>query len=206
MVAIINYGVGNMGSILNMLKRIGANALITSDPFMINKAKHIILPGVGNFDYGIQQLNKAGLIDVLNYQVQELKKPILGICLGVQLFTESSEEGKLPGLGWIKGRTVKFNQADFGNNNLKIPHMGWSDVSIKSSSRIFENFYSDPRFYFVHSYHLSCNNDHDVLCTSDYGYEFAAGVERENIIGVQFHPEKSHKFGLKLYENFIKNY
>jgi glutamine amidotransferase len=205
MITIIDYGVGNLSSIKNMLKRIGVAATITNNLADIEAAEKLILPGVGHFNYGMQQLHKSNVIPILNQRVLQQKVPILGICLGVQLLTKSSEEGNEPGLGWIDGTTIAFNKVAIGNNR-KIPHMGWSDVSNYQQSKLFTNMPDEPRFYFVHSYHLQLNNSNDVLVNANYGYEFAAGIEHENILGVQFHPEKSHKFGMKLLENFALYY
>ncbi|MEJ7737949.1 MAG: imidazole glycerol phosphate synthase subunit HisH [Chitinophagaceae bacterium] len=205
MITIINYGVGNLTSIKNMLNRANVDSVITAEPEVISEADKLILPGVGSFDYGMEQLHKSGLVDTLNQKVVIDKTPILGICLGVQLFTEVSDEGKLPGLGWIKGQTVSFTRSPL-TGNLKIPHMGWTDVFQYQQSKLFADMYEDPRFYFVHSYHLSIDNPVEVLVRARYGDEFAAGVERENIVGVQFHPEKSHKYGYKILENFAKYY
>lgn len=188
-----------------MLNHLGITSQISNDEEVIEKAEKLILPGVGHFDYGMQQLTKSGLIPVLHQKVLENKTPILGICLGVQLFTESSEEGTEQGLGWIKGKTISFDKTKL-ETNQKIPNMGWADVGSYQQSKLFENIPEEPRFYFVHSYHLELENPNDCLVTSKYGYEFAAGIEHENILGVQFHPEKSHKFGMKLLENFYKNY
>ena len=188
-----------------MLKRLGIPSQITNDISTIEKAEKLILPGVGHFDYGMQQLQQSGLIPVLNKKVLEDKTPILGICLGVQLFTESSEEGIEKGLGWIKGKAVAFDKSKL-ESNQKVPHMGWTNVFDYKKSELFEKMFDKPRFYFVHSYHLALDNKDDSLVTANYGYEFAAGIEHENILGVQFHPEKSHKFGMKILENFCKYY
>ena len=163
------------------------------------------MPGVGHFDYGMQQLTKSGLIPVLHQKVVEDKIPILGICLGVQLFTQQSEEGTENGLGWIKGKTIAFDKNRLSSAQ-KIPNMGWTDVANYRQSKLFENMHEDPRFYFVHSFHLALQNTTDCMVTANYGYDFAAGVEHDNILGVQFHPEKSHKYGMRIFENFAKNY
>jgi glutamine amidotransferase len=205
MITIIDYNTGNLGSIKNMLKRLGIASQITNDKEAIENAEKLILPGVGHFDYGMQQLKKSGLINVLTKKVIENKIPILGICLGVQLFTKNSEEGNEEGLGWINGKTVSFDKTKLASNQ-KIPNMGWVDVGSYKQSKLFENMPEDPRFYFVHSYHLKLDNPEDCLVTANYGYDFAAGIEHENIVGVQFHPEKSHKYGMKILENFYKNY
>ena len=205
MVTIIDYNTGNLGSIKNMLKRLGIPSLITNDKEAIEQAEKLILPGVGHFDYGMQQLNGSGLIPLLTKKVIEDKTPILGICLGVQLLTESSEEGTEKGLGWIKGKTIAFDKTKL-EPQQKIPNMGWHDVFNYKQSKLFNDMHEEPRFYFVHAYHLELENENDCLVTAKYGYNFAAGIEHENIFGVQFHPEKSHKYGMKLLENFYNNY
>ena len=204
MLVIIDYGVGNLGSIRNMLRKTGAESVISSDKNEIEKADKLILPGVGAFDYGMSKLHEYGFVDLLNEKVLEKKIPILGICLGAQLFTQKSAEGKMNGLGWFDAETVKF---DFGNSSsLKIPHMGWNNVSYHPENRLFKDMHEEVRFYFVHSYHLKSNKPEEVIAKTNYGYEFAAGLEHGNIAGVQFHPEKSHKFGMKLLKNFIQLY
>lgn len=205
MLVIIDYGVGNLSSIKNMLKKVGCDAVISSDEDTIGKADKLILPGVGAFDACAKKLQGSGLINLLNKKVLEDRIPVLGVCVGMQLLTEGSEEGMLPGLGWIKGRVVKFKQQRLPAG-LKIPHMGWTDIILNKSSRLFLDMHEEPRFYFVHSYHPQLVNGEDVLVSATHGYTFEAGMERENIIGVQFHPEKSHKFGMKLLENFVKHY
>lgn len=202
MIVIIDYKTGNVGSILNMLKKIGADAEISSDPELIRNASKLILPGVGSFDAGMKSLKEMGLIPILSEKVIKGKTPILGICLGMQLFAQKSEEGVLPGLGWISGEVKKF---DFDKRRLKIPHMGWNTIDIKKSDLVFKDMAEEPRFYFVHSYHFVCENKEDVLATTNYGYDFESIVKRENIIGVQFHPEKSHKFGMQMLKNYAEN-
>lgn len=205
MLVIVDYGVGNLSSIKNMLKKNGVDSVITREVEDVERADKLILPGVGHFDYGIQQLHQSGLIGSLSEKVLNKRTPILGICLGVQLLTQSSEEGKEKGLGWIKGKTVAFDKSRLPTN-LKVPHMGWADVQGFGNSKLFTGMYQEPRFYFVHSYHLQLDSSADALALANYGYDFAVGIEHENILGVQFHPEKSHKFGMKLLENFVKYY
>ncbi len=204
MITIIDYGIGNIGSVKNMLKKVGQKSIISSDINDIESAEKLILPGVGSFDYGMDQLQNYNLIEVLNKKVLIDKTPILGICLGMQLFSKSSEEGLKPGLGWINSKTKKFS---FSNqNNLAIPHMGWNTITIKKDSKLLIDLPSESRFYFVHSYHIECEDKNDIMCNSNYGYEFTCAIEKENIIGVQFHPEKSHKFGMQLLQNFAEQY
>lgn len=204
MIIIIDYGVGNLGSISNMLKKIGVEFKITSNVSDIEKADKLVLSGVGSFEHGMGNLLNLKLVEVLNQKVITDKTPILGICLGTQLFTKRSEEGNVNGLGWIDAETVRF-KFDKDSSDLKIPHMGWNLVDIKKNSNIFDGIYHDSRFYFVHSYHLVCENEQDVLSLTTHGYEFASSIEKDNIIGVQFHPEKSHKFGMRLFRNFVAN-
>jgi imidazole glycerol-phosphate synthase subunit HisH len=204
MVAILDYGIGNINSIFNMLKKIGAQAVITSDPERIQQADKLILPGVGHFDYCMQQLRKAPFYQLLQDRVLKEKVPVLGVCVGCQMLMESSEEGSEKGLGWIKGNVIRF-RTDKMNSPLKVPHMAWTDVQVKNNNKLFSDI-ADPRFYFVHSFHLSCDDQSVVSATSNYGYEFTASVQQDNITGVQFHPEKSHKFGMKLYGNFVNLY
>ncbi|MEZ4731756.1 MAG: imidazole glycerol phosphate synthase subunit HisH [Caldilineaceae bacterium] len=203
MIVIIDYGMGNLGSIVNMLKKIGVVAQVSSDPNIIKQAEKLILPGVGAFDNGMQSLTERNLIEVLNECVLVRKTPILGLCLGIQLFTRCSEEGTLPGLGWIEAETIKF-QLGSNSEGLKVPHMGWNYIAIQQESPLFNNMPALSRFYFVHSYHLRCQDHADILATSDYGYDFPSIIRRENIIGAQFHPEKSHKYGMALLRNFVE--
>jgi glutamine amidotransferase len=201
MITIIDYNSGNPGSINNMLKHLGIPSRITNNWEIIEKAEKFILPGVGHFQHGMKQLEQLGLIEVLKKAVLEDKKPILGICLGMQLLTKHSEEGNVNGLGFIDAQTVKFNLED---PRLKIPHMGWNMVEFKKDSDLRIEIRPNPRYYFVHSYFVECNRQEDILCSTNYGTEFVSGFEYENIFGVQFHPEKSHKFGMELLANFCK--
>ena len=202
---IVDYGVGNLASIRNMLKKADCDALISSDAEVIGKAEKLILPGVGAFDTCAEKLSQSGLRELLNKKVLEEKVPVLGVCVGMQLLMEGSEEGQQPGLGWIKGKNIKFRPEQMPPG-YKIPHMGWSEVVQQKPSKLFEGMFDEPRFYFVHSYHPHLADEGDALVKADYGYRFVAGVEHENIAGVQFHPEKSHKFGMKLLSNFVKRY
>lgn len=205
MLAIINYGVGNLNSIKNALSKIGFESEITSRPDDIRKADKIIFPGVGSFDYAVNALSRLGLTEPLHNRVIIDKIPILGICLGMQLMSKRSEEGRLNGFGWIDADTVKFDFTAI-EKNLRIPHMGWNHIEVKRSGSILDNLYDEPRFYFVHSYHIKCANSDNILAASNYGYEFTCAIIQDNIIGVQFHPEKSHKFGLQVLNNFVRMY
>ncbi len=200
MVAIVDYGLGNLGSIANMLKVIGEKSIITADKEKIAAADRILLPGVGAFDAGMSKLVETGLADFIKEQALQYTKPILGICLGMQLLGRKSEEGGLPGLELIPFDTVKF-QLD--NTGLKVPHMGWDVVEFQQQNPLLEGLIGRQRYYFVHSYHAKCDSKENVLMTCDYGYEFACAVVRDNIYGVQFHPEKSLAFGMALLENFV---
>lgn len=204
MIVIIDYGAGNVASIRNMLRKAGFDAEISSDSAAVQKASKLILPGVGHFDHGMRELRARGLADVLGARVQQHRVPILGICLGVQLFARASEEGTEPGLGWIAADVKRFDEARLGSH-LRVPHMGWADVELCSDHPLLQNLPNQPRYYFVHAYHLCCDNPADVALRATHGYSFVAGVIHDNIYGVQFHPEKSHAFGLKLLENFARN-
>jgi len=201
-IVIIDYGMGNLGSIYNMLKKLGIKAIVSSEKEMITAADKLILPGVGSFDSGMRNIESLNLRSLLIEQVMVQKKNILGICLGMQLFTRTSEEGTLPGLGFVEAETLKFK---FLDNKLKIPHMGWNTLDIKRASFLLEGMPKDPRFYFVHSYYVSCSKQEDILATTHHGNDFVSIFSRGNITGVQFHPEKSHQFGMQLLKNFAEN-
>lgn len=203
MIVIIDYAMGNVGSVLNMFKKIGTQVKVSSELEDIENAEKLVLPGVGAFDIGMQNIVNMNLVSVLNKKILVDKVLILGICLGMQLMTSKSEEGKMPGLGWFDAETIKF---DFKNKTkqIKIPHMNWNSIKIKRNSGLLEGIGVENRFYFTHSYHVVCNSDQVVLATTLYGYDFVSVLNKDNIFGVQFHPEKSHKFGVKILENFAK--
>jgi glutamine amidotransferase len=203
MIVIIDYGVGNLGSIANMFKKIGVVATISSDPTVIAQADKLVLPGVGAFDNGMQNLHNRNLVEILNQRVLDAGVPILGLCIGMQLFAQRSEEGQLPGLGWLEAEVVRF-KFEGSCATLKIPHMGWNIIFPDQAHPIVYNLESNARFYFVHSYHLVCKQTQNVIARVKYGYDFAAIVGRDNILGAQFHPEKSHKFGMQLFRNFVE--
>lgn len=203
MTAIIDTGIVNVGSVRNMLMYIGASEpVITNDKAIVEKATKIILPGIGHFDEAMKNLHRLDLFDILNQKVVIQKTPILGICLGMQLLTNKSEEGKLNGFGWIDAETIRF---DFKQQQtqIRLPHMGWNILNVKQDNSILETSYDDSRYYFVHTYHVRCNNNQDVMATSTYGIEFDAAICKNNIMGTQFHPEKSHKFGMEIFKRFI---
>ncbi len=202
MITIIDYGVGNLGSVKNMLKKAGFDSVLASDISAVEKAEKIILPGIGAFDHCMQKFNASGLRPAVTEKVMQDKVPLLGICVGLQMLMENSEEGAEPGLGWIAGKTIKFKKDDLGD--LKIPHMGWKDVKRSKTSALTNDLGEQPRFYFVHSYHVLPDNPEDELLRANYGSDFTAAVNRDNIFGVQFHPEKSHKYGMKILENFAR--
>lgn len=202
-VAVIDYGVNNVGSVLNMLRRLDVFASAVSSPEQLGAADCMVLPGIGAFDTGMKNLRRAGLADAIQHHVAD-GTPILGICLGMQLLGRSSEEGELAGLGILPAETKKFDfSAAESRGRLKIPHMGWNEVE-PIDSAFFAGFSSKPRFYFVHSYHVVCDNEADVAGTCAYGDLFAAAVRHQNVFGVQFHPEKSHRFGMQLLGNFLE--
>ncbi len=207
MVAIINYGLGNLGSIANMFKVIGEKSVITADEKAIKEADRILLPGVGAFDAGMSKLNDTGLNELIKEEAAA-GKSILGICLGMQLLGNGSEEGQLPGLSLIDFECKRF---DFSNVDesikplLKVPHMGWDVVEFANENHpLLKGIEGQQRYYFVHSYHAVCKNEDNVLMTCDYGYEFACAVHKDNVMGVQFHPEKSHDFGMRILKNFVE--
>ena len=200
MIAIIDYGMGNLGSICNMFKKIGVDAMITSNHQQISTAEKLVLPGVGSFDAGMKNLKDSGLELLLYEEVIIKKKPILGICLGMHLMTKRSEEGSLQGLGWIDAETILFKFPTV--NKLKVPHMGWNIVNPVRISTLTQGMEIDERFYFVHSYYVRCKDKEAVTMTAKYDLIFDAGFEQENIIGVQFHPEKSHKYGMELLRKY----
>ena len=200
MIGIIDYKMGNIGSIQNMLKRISVKSVISSKIEILNNCDKLILPGVGSFDQGMKNLKNHNFIRFLNDYVIKDKKPILGICLGMQLFADNSEEGDLSGLGWIKGNVKKFNLRKYG---LKVPHMGWHNIECKNS-KLFLNLPNEKRFYFVHSFFFECKNKENIISTTDYGINFASSINKQNIWGTQFHPEKSHICGMNLLKNYAK--
>lgn len=204
MIAILDYGIGNLLSVKNMLDRAGAReVVVTSKVEDVKAADKLVLPGVGHFDNGMKKLRASGLYDALNEKVLERKTPVIGICLGAQMLTKGSEEGTEPGLGWIDAECKRFDQTRM-DEKLPVPHMGWADVSGTKQSTLIKELPNEPRYYFTHSYHIVCNDPADELLTANYGYDFTAAVEHGNIAGTQFHPEKSHKFGMRLLANFAR--
>jgi glutamine amidotransferase len=202
MIVIVDYGIGNLASVLNMFKKIGVkDTLVSSDKEVIKNASKLLLPGVGAFDTGMSNLENSGLIPILNEKVLQQKTPVLGICLGMQLLTQKSEEGIKKGLGWIDGETLKFDLPP--ELKLKVPHMGWDYIKVNRKNPLIETE-GKNRFYFVHSYYVKCFNENQSVATCMFGNNFTCLVNKENIYGTQFHPEKSLKFGMKVLENFSK--
>lgn len=202
MIVIVDTGMANVGSVHNIVKYLGYDAIVTKNQETINTAKKIILPGVGSFDAGMDSLNNSGMKEVLNQKVLIDKTPVLGICLGMQLMTRGSEEGSLEGLGWFEADTIKFDQKV--DQNIRIPHMGWNNVFPLKYKEMFLEINQETRFYFVHSYYVRADNTEDVLTKTKHGIEFHSAIQKDNIFGVQFHPEKSHKFGMHFMKSFIE--
>lgn len=201
-ITIVDYHMGNLRSVFNKFRRMGVNCLITSASNEILKADKLILPGVGHFRKGMENLKDLGLVNILNKKVIEEKTPILGICLGLQLFCKRSGEGNAEGLKWIDAEVVRFSVSD--KIKYKVPHIGWNDVSIINRNYLDDGINEFDQFYFVHSYHLKCNNSTDIWMTSVYDYEFVSAIHHENIYGTQFHPEKSHDIGFSLLKKFAE--
>lgn len=203
-ITIIDYGTSNLGSIQNMLRKIGVPSIVASRPEDVEGATKIILPGVGSFDAGMGKLHASGIVPVLQRKVQDEAVPTLGVCLGMHLMTKGSEEGVMDGLGWIDATTRRLGGPD--EPNLRVPHMGWNVVKPRRQVPLLADFPPDARFYFAHSYGVACEHDEDATLVATYGKRtFTAGFQRGNIMGVQFHPEKSHKFGLWLLRNFVEH-
>ncbi|RLE42913.1 imidazole glycerol phosphate synthase subunit HisH [Candidatus Woesearchaeota archaeon] len=201
MIVIVDYGLGNLRAVLHKIKKVGGVAKISSKIEDIENADKIILLGVGSFAEGMKNLKQLGLLPVLTKKAMEEKVPILGICLGMQLFTKWSEEGEIEGLGWINAKTKRFRVE---RTNLKVPHMGWNSIIIKKDNPLLRGIQDKAWFYFVHSYHLDCEDEAIISATTHYGYEFPSIIMSNNLFGVQFHPEKSHKDGLTLLRNFVE--
>lgn len=199
-IVLIDCGIGNTASVSNMFKRVGHDVVVSANTDDIINAEKLVLPGVGAFDHAMQQLDKLNLIAAIK-SAAENKTPILGICLGMQLLFERSEEGQLPGLGIVPGYVKRFS---FEGITLKIPHMGWNIVYPTHSSSLFSSDGQELRFYHVHSYHVVCDLQDDVTAITHYGYDFTSAIQRGNVMGVQFHPEKSHRFGMELIKKFTE--
>jgi len=196
-VSVVSYGLGNLGSVLNMLRRIGADPEVVSTPEEIEESERLLLPGVGAFDAGMRLLGDAGLVDPIR-SFAGSGRPLLGICLGMQLLLDSSAEGTLPGLGLVPGHSERFDES----TGVRVPHVGWNSVSPTRQDPIFSDLPEEARFYFVHGYRVVPERDQDVLGVSDYGVRFASMIRSANVIGAQYHPEKSHSFGMQILKNF----
>ena len=200
MIVIVDYKTANLGSIVNMFKRIGVAARVAEKPAELDGATHILLPGIGHFDTCARHLRALGFVEALAPLVLERRLPLLGICVGAQLLTRGSEEGSEPGLGWIAATTRRFPAID--RADYKVPHMGWTVAAPPRAHPLFDKFEAPARFYFVHSYFMQCDRPDSVLSLTTHGVEFASGITEDNIAGLQFHPEKSHRFGMQLLRNF----
>lgn len=200
-ISIVDYGIGNVGSVINMLRHIGAPARLVSTPAEIQAAEALILPGVGHFGYAMETLNRLQLVEPLRQKVLEDRVPMLGICLGMQLLGLHSEEGDVAGLGFIQANFVKISAP--AGSDLKVPHMGWNVISVKGQNPLI-SVEGESRFYFVHSYQAICERDDEVIATCTYGEEFCCAYGRDNVYGVQFHPEKSHRFGMDLFRRYVE--
>ncbi len=198
-VTIVDSGMGNLASVMNMARKAGASVVLSSDPAVIRNAKRLILPGVGAFDHGVHQLKSSGLFDVLKERAAH-GTPLLGLCLGMQLLARGSEEGSEEGLGLIDGVCKRFVFPP--GSVLRIPHVGWNEPRVLRPNPLLLPDDPQPRFYFTHSYHLSCADEADIIAVADYGGDFPAAVGRGSVLGVQFHPEKSHRFGMQLLKRF----
>jgi glutamine amidotransferase len=203
MIKIIDYGLGNIQAFVNLYKRLNIPAAVARNADELEGAERLILPGVGSFDYAMKLLQLSGMRELLDNLVLNRNIPVLGVCVGMQIMAARSEEGVLPGLGWIQA-SVRQLYGTEGNSELKLPHMGWNDVAPLDSSGLFAGLDREARFYFLHSYYFDCESLETVLAETDYGLRFACAVRLRNIYGVQFHPEKSHQFGVRLLKNFAE--
>lgn len=201
MIKIVDYGLGNISAFLNMYKRMNIPAAIARSASDLDGVTKIVLPGVGAFDHAMELLDQSGMRASLETLVCGEKIPVLGICVGMQILANGSDEGKLPGLGWVSGRVRGF-ESDERLANLPLPHMGWNDVTPLAGEQLFAGLETDARFYFLHSYYFECARQHDAIATTNYGIDFSCAVRSENVFGVQFHPEKSHHYGAALLKNF----
>ncbi|MDB4020989.1 imidazole glycerol phosphate synthase subunit HisH [Litorivicinus sp.] len=198
-----DYGSGNPMSVLRMFERSGHEAIISADVQDVERADRIVLIGVGAFNQGMEGLNAGGWCEALHTAVLIQHKPIMGICLGMHLMCKSSEEGGVKGLGWIDADVKRF---DIPDGKLKVPHMGWNILKVQKDNELFDSNEPEERFYFVHSYHAHCFDESDVLTTTEHGGSFVSSFQRRNIVGVQFHPEKSHRFGVALLRRFAEDF
>jgi glutamine amidotransferase len=203
MITIVDYGLGNITAFLNVYKRINIQAKTATTGEDLRDASKVILPGVGHFDHAMRRLNESGMRDALDLLALEKHVPVLGVCVGMQMMAHSSEEGVMPGLGWINGRVRAFSGSEI-MGDLPLPHMGWNDVRTTNRSQLFDGLESEARFYFLHSFFFECFSPDNTIAVSSYGSDFSSAVWSDNIYGVQFHPEKSHRFGTQLLNNFAQ--
>ena len=203
MIKIIDYGLGNIGAFANVYERLNIPVSVAKTAEDLKDATKIILPGVGAFDYAMSTLNNSAVRETLDKLVLDNKVPVLGICVGMQILAKSSDEGVLSGLGWIDGMVKKFDVSML-NSKTQLPHMGWNTIHPNNANPLLVNFNNDSRFYFLHSYYFQCNNESDSIATTEYGLQFTSAVNNMNIYGVQFHPEKSHQWGIQLLKNFAE--
>jgi len=203
MITIIDYGLGNIKAFVNVYERLNIKTKIARSSKDLEGVTKIILPGVGAFDYAMSQLNASGMRDELEKQVLENKIPVIGICVGMHMLGKTSDEGKSTGLGWFDGNVKLFN-ASIIPHKTQLPHMGWNNMNTVKENNLFKGFNGQARFYFLHSYYFECKNKEDIISKTEYGITFASGVNRDNIFGIQFHPEKSHSNGIQLLNNFAK--
>ena len=203
MIAITNYGLGNISAFVNVYKKLNIPANIVQNAMDLRNASKVILPGVGAFDHAMERLNKSGMRELLDEMVIDRHVPILGICVGMQMLAASSEEGSMPGLGWISGEVKRFIPSSL-INPVRVPHMGWNNFEPLKTNCLLSGLNIDSRFYFLHSYYFRCHRSEDIIAITDYGEDFACVVNSGNVFGVQFHPEKSHQWGIRLLENFAK--
>ena len=203
MIGIIDYGLGNINAFFNLYNSLNIPCKIASSPSDILTSEKLILPGVGSFDGAMNKLNESGLRESLNHKVTNESSPILGICVGMQIMAYKSEEGSQPGLGWIDGEVKKIqSDKSLGKDTNPLPHMGWNEINIRKNSILLEKLNRERRFYFLHSYFFKCNDEKDIIATSDYGHKFPAIINHKNIYGIQCHPEKSHINGIELLRSF----
>ena len=201
MITIVDYGVGNIRAFLNVYKRFNIEATTAASADALRNASKVILPGIGDFDHAMRRLEQSGMRDTLDELALRRRVPVLGVCVGMQMLARSSEEGALPGLGWIAGEVRSFRSLP-ALETLSLPHMGWNDVRPAAGNRLFDQLESDARFYFLHSYYFHCDRAEDAAAVTSYGTDFSSAVSARNILGVQFHPEKSHHWGTRLLQNF----
>ncbi|MBM4202695.1 MAG: imidazole glycerol phosphate synthase subunit HisH [Gammaproteobacteria bacterium] len=203
MIVVVNSGTANVGSIVNMLKKVGATGTITEDPEVVRRAERLILPGVGSFDAGVNAWRKLGMWDCLEEVVLQRGIPCLGVCLGMQMMCRGSEEGEQKGLGWFEADVVRLPR-NTAEGVLRVPHMGWNRIVPRQMHPVLEGLTTDARFYFVHSYCVQADRAEDVVASCHYGIDFACAIGKNNVVAVQFHPEKSHRFGMNLMANFVR--